>query len=631
MDIYERTKLFSEFPPIDTSDWEEKIRTDLKGADYAKKLIWKTGEGFDVKPYYRAEDLSGLEYLNTIPGNPPYVRGLRKENNDWIVREDIGSTDLGKSNLMARNAIASGAGAVGLKVIEVTTHKQMAELLAGIDFHKTAINFTSAKSYPLALEFLIYELSHREHGGDKMKGSVNFDPISYLLLHGEFYISWENDLDEARYLLGIVKKRIPGFKVITVNGHYFQNSGSSLVQELAFSLASASEYLACLSDRGAPVDDVAPYVQFSLGIGTDYFMEVAKFRAVRLLWTRMLEQYQAKHEESFRLFIHATTALWNKSIYDPYVNMLRTTTEGMSAALGNIDSMTINPFDTSYKDSDEISRRVALNQQMLLKEESYLNKIVDPGAGSYYIENLTHAIAHHSWELFKDVESRGGMMACIKSGFIQDEVERSRNQKIMAIAQRKIIMLGTNQYPNVMETMSDSIQPADDIQAQVGKTYKVLAPFRVASGFEEIRLSTEGFVNKGNKRPAVFLLTIGNLAMLRARAGFATNFFGCAGYEIIDNQGFTTVDDGVTSALASNAGVIVICSSDEEYPQIVPEIAGKIKAAGSAARIVVAGFPKDFLETFQSAGVDDFIHVKSNLLETLRDFQYKLGIQSASE
>lgn len=627
MDHNEPTKLFSEFPAVSTNNWEEKIRADLKGGDYSKKLIWKTEEGFDVKPYYRSEDLAGLEYLNVLPGNTPYVRGLRKDNNDWIVRQEIDSTDISAINHQACNAIQKGAGAVGLNATEVTTHKELSTLLAGIDFQKTLINFTSAKSYPLVLELLVYELSHRGTGRDKVKGSINFDALSYLLLHGDFYISWEHGLEDAEYLLGIVRERIPGFKVITINGHYFQNAGSSIVQELAFSLASASEYLACLTNRGAKVDDIAPYMQLSLSIGPSYFLEIAKFRAARLLWTRMVEQYEAGHDDSFRVFIHATTALWNKSIYDPHVNLLRTTTEGMSAALGNADSVTINPFDISFGKTDETSERIARNQQMIMKEEAYLDKIVDPAAGSYYIENLTHSIAHHAWEMFKDVEARGGMLACIKTGFIQDEIEQSRNKKILNIAQRKTIMLGTNQYPNISELRSDQLQPVVEAEAQPPTPYKKLTPFRIASGFEELRLATERFVNKGNKRPEVFLFTIGNLAMLRARAGFASNFFGCAGYDIIDNQGFATVVEGVASALSSGAEIVVICSSDEEYPSIVPEIAASIKASGSKIRLVVAGYPGEYVEMIKSVGIEDFIHVRSNLLETLLDYQNKLGIK----
>ncbi|MEI7663230.1 MAG: methylmalonyl-CoA mutase family protein [Bacteroidota bacterium] len=626
MENNEQTKLFSEFPPVSTSAWEEKILADLKGADYNKKLVWKTGEGFDVKPYYRSEDLQGLEYLNALPDASPFVRGLRKENNDWIIRQDFSSELLETTNAQVLDAIAKGVGALGLNVRQVTTHKQMSEVLAGIDFDKTGINFISSQSYALTIELFIYELTHRGNTGEKVQGSINFDPISYLLLHGGFYTDWQHNLEETEYLLKTVRQHLPRFKAITVNGHYFQNAGSSLVQELAFSLASANEYLAALTDKGFSVDEVAPHIQFSLGVGSDYFMEMAKFRAVRLLWTRMVEQYLPKQEESLKLFIHATSALWNKSIYDPCVNMLRTTTEGMSAALGNADSVTIQPFDISYREPDEISRRIARNQQFVLKEESYLNKIIDPAGGSYYVENLTHSIAHHAWNLFKEVESRGGMLECIKSGFIQDEVERSRNQKETEIAQRKIIMLGTNQYPNIHETMSDKIQQPQKTEPSSAGSFKKLVPFRAAAGFEEIRLATESHVAHGNKRPVVFMFTMGNLAMLRARAGFAANFFGCAGYDMIDNPGFATTDEGVDAALSSGAEIIVICSSDEEYIQFVPEIAGKIKKGNSSLIIVVAGYPKDYLDVFRAAGVSDFIHVRTNLLDTLRAFQGRLGI-----
>jgi methylmalonyl-CoA mutase len=626
MEHHEQTKLFSEFPPIFTSSWEEKILEDLKGTDYYKKLIWKTDEGFDVKPYYRAEDLQELEYLKALPDTSPFVRGLRKENNDWVVRQDFFTTDVDETNSLAKDAISKGAGAVGLKATEISTHKQISQLLAGIDFNTTGINFISSHSYPLTLELFIYEVSHRGDGGDKVHGSINFDPISYLLLNGDFYVNWLHNLEETEYLLDTIQKRLPHFKAISINGHYFQNAGSTLVQELAFSLASANEYLAGLTGKGFSVDAVAPYMQFSLGIGSNYFMEIAKLRAARILWTRMVEQFQPGSEQSLRLFIHSTTALWNKTIYDPYVNMLRTTTENMSAAIGNADSITILPFDILFQDSDEVSHRIARNQQLVLKEESYLDKIIDPAAGSYYIENLTHSIAQYAWQLFKKVESRGGMIECIKSGFIQDEIERSRHQKEMDIEQRMIVILGTNQYPNLQETMADKIQQPGKTQAAAPSSYKKLTSFRGARIFEEIRLATEHHVKRGNKRPGVFLFTMGNMAMQRSRAGFTTNFFGCGGYEIFENQGFSTVDEGVAAALTSKAEIVVICSSDEEYGGIVPEIAHKIKEANHKIQILVAGYPKDLIETFKSAGVDDFIHLKSNLPETLRNSQSHLGI-----
>jgi methylmalonyl-CoA mutase len=625
MEYNEQSGLFAEFPPVPTQAWEEKINADLKGADYQKKLIWTTDEGFTVKPYYRAEDLQGLDYLQSLPGQSPYVRGNKKSGNNWIVRQDILVPDIEMANRQALDAIAKGAGAVGLVATEVTTHKQMNQLLAGIDLSKTGINFISSRSYPLTLELFIYEVNHRGEGGDHIMGSINFDPLSYLLLHGDFYVNWTHNIEETEYLLNTIQKRLPQFRAININGHYFQDSGSSLVQELGFSLASANEYLSSITEKGMPVDTLASRMMFSLATGSNYFMEIAKLRAMRLLWARLVEQYNPGLEASMKTFIHSSTALWNKTIYDPYVNMLRTTTEGMSAILGNADSVTIHPFDISFRDTGDFSGRIARNQQLVLKEESYLDKVADPAAGSYYVENLTDSIANNAWELFKTVEEKGGMIECLKTGFIQDQVTESRRQKEMAIAQRKTIVLGTNQYPNTLETMLENVRSAGE-QLPVTAPYKTLTPFRISTGFEKVRLATEAFILKGNKRPSVFLFTMGNLAMLRARAGFSANFFGCAGYEIIDNQGFTTVQEGVDEALLSGAEIAVICSSDDEYPLIVPEIAGKLKKTKPELRIVVAGYPTEIVEMLKEAGVDDFIHIRSNLLDTLQEYQKILGI-----
>lgn len=622
----ERTPLFPEFPPVDTAAWEAKILEDLKGGDYEKKLIWKTGEGFDVRPYYRAEDLSGLESIACLPGEAPNVRGNHPGGNPWLIRQDIAASNIPEANKQARTAVACGADALGLRSNEVTTHRELSELLEGIDLAKTQVNFISAKSYPLTLEFLIYELKQKAIDGAAIKGSINFDPISYLLLHGDYYIGRENDLEEAEYLLNIAREHLPSFRVITLNGHYFQDSGSTLVQELAFTLASACEYLARLTDRGLSPDDVAPRMMLSMATGPNYFLEIAKIRAARMLWSRLMDHFGAKDEGSHRVHIHASTALWNKSVYDPYVNMLRTTTESMAAALGTADSVTTLPFDISYKNPDEFSSRIARNQQLVLKEESYLDKIADPAGGSYYIETLTESIAKHAWDLFLDVEQKGGMLACIKSGFIQEQIEKSRAGKEADIAQRKITVLGTNQFPNLTETMAGAVTSSATVVEEPVTPVKRLKPFRIAGPFEALRLATDKHVAAGNKRPSVFLFTIGNLAMLRARAGFASNFFGCAGYEIIDNAGFPTAEAGIEAALASSAPIVVICSSDEEYPAIVPAIAGGLKSASPSVRVIVAGYPKEHIEAFRSAGVDGFIHVRSNLLETLSEFQQSLSI-----
>ncbi len=612
-------RLFADFSPVTTQQWEEKIVADLKGADYAKKLIWKTDEGFEVRPYYREEDLKGLEYLNVQPGKEPFVRGTTEGTNHWTIRQDIAETGIEVANQKALDAVKHGAGAVGLNVTDITTHKQMKALLDGIRFGETSIHMAHARSFPLSLELLLYELSHRNEPGDDVTGSLNFDIIGYLLTHGEFYKSLENNLEEAVYLVDTIKKKLPKFHGITVNGHLFQDSGSTLVQELAFSLASGSEYLSMLTDKGIDADTAASAINFTFAIGPNYFMEIAKFRAARLLWARIVEQYQPSGESPKKMFIQARTATWNKTVYDPYVNMLRTTTEAMSAILGHVDTLLVQPFDVTWAGAGEFSQRIARNQQLILKEESYLDRIVDPAAGSYYIENLTHSIAVHAWDLFLKVEDKGGMITAIKDGFIQEIIAKTAAQKRSDLAQRKLVQIGTNQYPNTLEQMSDKVQFQQEMNGETITVYPRLRPFRVSTGFEELRLATERFVENGGKWPEVFLLTFGNLAMLRARAGFITNFFGCAGYAIIDNPGFT--DFSLAAEAACRSEIIVLCSSDEEYMQHGPEICRLILAKNPGAHIIVAGSPKEGVEELKAAGVKDFVSVRSNLLETLTAYQ----------
>ncbi|MEI8007138.1 MAG: methylmalonyl-CoA mutase subunit beta [Bacteroidota bacterium] len=617
-------KLFTEFPPITTDEWEKKISADLKGADYEKKLIWNTEEGFPVKPYYRDDALNGLDYIGQIKQLHP---GIFRNGNNWIVHQDILTQDITEANRLAKDAVSHGAESIGLNASEISTHKQMSALLDGIDLAKTRIYFASSKSYPLTLELFFYEVSGKNMKGEDLRGGLNFDPLSYLLLHGDFYKNFENNLEEAEYLLDTVIKRFPVFRSITVNGHYFQNSGSTLVQELGFSLALANEYLSSLTSKGYTVDSIAPRMMFHFACGSNYFMEIAKLRAARLLWAKIVEQYHPEDPASMGMFIHTSTAAWNKTIYDPYVNMLRTTTEGMSAAIGQADSINIGPFDMPYAQPDDFSFRIARNQQHIFKEESYLNRIADPAAGAYYIESLTDSVAQHAWELFMKVEGMGGMIEAVKAGFIQDETLKNCIRKEGDIALRKTVLVGTNEFPELKEMMFEkvSVQSGYGSVIQEGK-YKKIHPVRVARGLEKLRLSTEEFVIKGNRRPEVFLFTFGNLAMMRARAGFATNFFGCAGFLVHDNTGFETIEAGIEAVAANQPDIVVFCSSDEEYEGLAGKAVPALKAAVKNLIICVAGYPKDKLEALKNAGVDDFIHLRSNLIENLGKFSRQIGI-----
>lgn len=638
-------KLFGTFPPVSTSEWEARITEDLKGADYQKKLVWKTSEGFDVKPYYRDEDIQGIGTINALPGEYPFIRGNQAGSNNWEIRQDIETDDETEANRLAIDAVLRGATGLGLVAAELETEEDVEELLKGINTTEVAIHFGAASSYPKLIRIVASHAKSKKLPLEKLKGSFDFDPISYLLLNGDFWKSEKSDLAEVVSMLKLGKELMPGMKVINVNGHYFNSAGATLVQELGFSLASGNEYLALATSAGIPVDDAACRMMFSFGVGSNYFLEIARLRAARLLWAKIVEQYKPADESSMQMHIHCNTSAWNKTLFDPYVNLLRTTTEAMSAIIGGTQSLSILPFDTFYKDPDELSTRLARNQQIILKEEVYLDKVVDPAAGSYYIENLTQLIAEAAWNVFLQVEDKGGMTEAVKAGFVQDLVSKSAGLRLDDIANRRIIQLGTNQYPNPEEQMLDKIHFAeeeemleeelyadedmeieDDDDEEAPTTYKKLTLFGGSDAFDQLRLATEQYVAEGNKKPSVFLFNIGNVAMRKARAMFTTNFFGCAGYEILDNPGFDSVEEGLKAAQASKAEIAVICSSDDEYAALGADIAQKLRSGNSELHIVVAGYPKDIVETLRQAGVDDFIHIRCNLLETLESFQEKLGI-----
>ena len=619
----EDNKLFSEFPPVSTEKWEEVINKDLKGADYEKKLVWRTIEGFKVKPYYRAEDLEGLEYLDSNPGQIPFTRGKHSTDNVWDVRQDINVKDLAEANRIALDAVERGATSLGLCAKEVTSVADLEKLFKGIYINAVNINFICSNDYLQLLKLYVEYAKKAGYNTEELCGSVNFDMFRYALSHGKFHRGEEGDLQMAKELVEYAHEALPKFRVLTVNGQLLNNAGSNIVQELGFSLAAANELVSRLTDMGCKMEHVASSVMLNVGVGSTYFMEIAKIRAARLLWSKIVEQYKPECNCAYKLFITATTSRWNQSVYDPYVNMLRSTTEAMSAAVAGADSISVLPFDSAFKDADDFGYRIARNKQLLLKEESYLDKIVDPAAGSYYIENLTDEIAKGAWEYFLHIEEQGGFCKAIRAGYVQDEVEKTARQRDLDIATRKTTILGTNQYPNLLEKMGDKVGAEKGhccCHCEQGDEVRVLKAYRGAEVFEQMRLATE----KAAHRPKVFLLTYGNLAMRKARAGFATNFFGVAGYEIIDNPGFATPEEGAEAALKSGADIVVLCSSDDEYAELTEPVCKALK--GKVKSLVLAGFPKDMVETYKGYGIDEFIHVKTNVLECLTAFQKQFGI-----
>ena len=510
--------------------------------------------------------------------------------------------------------LTKGVTSLGFKVADAA---DVAVLLKDIDITKVEINLQCCPRNSVAVAKALVQYIVAAGAADSFRGSVEYNPLRRQFRHGVEGIDNAAIVAEASELLNVVKP-VAGLRCLSVDSAMLGNSGAYIYQEMGYALAWGAAWMTALTDAGFCACEVATRIKFDMCVSSNFFMEIAKFRAARMLWARIVEQYKPKCADAAKMNVCASTSRFNQTIYDAHVNLLRSQTETFSAAVAGVDSIVTTPFDLPYKTPDTFSERIARNQQFLLKEESHMDKVVDPAGGSYYVETLTVSIANEAWKLFLAVEADGGFFAQAGDGKVQQAVNESCKKRHNDVARRKEILLGTNQYPNINETAAGKIEKADGCTCGCAteKGANALCGKRAATDFEELRLATEAAA----RRPKVFMLTIGNLAMRLARAQFSANFFGCAGYEIIDNLGFDTVEAGVDAAIEAKADIVVLCSSDDEYATLAPEA---YKYLNGRAQFVVAGAPA-CTDELKAVGINDFVHVRCNVLDTLRDFNNRI-------
>jgi methylmalonyl-CoA mutase len=612
-----KERLFSDFAPVSRQAWLDKITVDLKGADFNKKLVWRTNEGFQVQPFYQRADVENFPTVSALPGEYPFVRGNKSNDNNWLVRQNVKCGEAVETNHKVLDLLERGVDSLGLEIAKENVNADYLEtLLNEIVPEAVELNFTTCPRHTLELAKLVVAWLDR-HAKDKTKvrGSINFDPIGKMLQKGKDLSAL---LATAKDLVSTVEA-YPLMTVVTVNSLELKNAGAFCYQESGYALSWGNEYMNLLTEAGVPAARAARCIRFSMGVGSNYFMEIAKFRAFRMLWAKILKEYGVPEPECYT-YIMATTTEYNKTLFDSYVNMLRTQTEAMSSALAGVESMVVTPFDTPYEEPTEFSERIARNQQLMLKEENHFSKIVDVAAGSYYVEELTRSLAGEAWKLFLATENDGGFLASVKNGKVQELINKTNADRHAKAAQRREFMLGTNQFPNFNEK-SDGKTPlgAGSCGCAEGSDFAALNTARLSSQFETLRLATE----KAAKRPVAFMLTIGDLKWRQARAQFSCNFLAAAGYQVIDNLGFKTVEEGVEAAVKAGADIVVLCSSDDEYAQFsIPAF----KALAGRAVFIVAGNPA-CADDLRKEGIEYFVHVRTNQLEMLTELNAKLGIK----
>ena len=700
------TPTFDEFPPTPYEDWRRAVDKAIKGASFEKRLVTKTYEEIDLQPMYRQEDIANLPHLDSLPGFAPYLRGttpLGYVASSWDVAQELPygtpaalnealRADLERGQnavnlvldaptLAGVDADQAEAGAVGQGGLSVSSVADLAQALNGIDLETTPI-YTQASTGALTFTALLAALVQQQGKSlAKARGAIGMDPLGQLARDGKLPRDLDGVYDVMAQLAAWAKANAPQLQTITVQGHPYHNGGASATQELAFALATAVDYLRALQARGLSVDDAAPRIRFALSIGSNFFMEIARLRAARLLWAKIVQAFGGG-EEAQKMSLHARTSAWNQTIYDPYVNLLRATTEAFSSAVGGCDSLHVSPFDELVRAPDEFSRRIARNTHTVLREESQITRTVDPAGGSWYVETLTDAVGQKTWAIFQEIEKQGGMAKALAAGWPQAQVADTAAKRAANIAKRKDIFVGSNMYPNLKETRLEptpvnaqamqaeraaalkqfrasakankpaalealakggnvvdaaiqaalagatlgEIAQAARANAKPGPTVNAVCVYRGAQAFEALRQATEAYVARTGQAPQVFLATMGPLTQHKARADFATAFLGVGGFETIYPAGFNTADEAAGAALASGAKAVVICSTDATYPELVPPLVQKLKQAKPDLTVMVAGHPTEHLEAFKAAGVDDFIHVNANCQSLLSTLQKKMGV-----
>ena len=625
MDSDSKLNLKASFPPPSYDEWLAAVNESLKGADFDKVMKTKTEEGIVLQPIYRRADIAGLAFTDSVPGSAPYLRGNNPQRflqEGWLIAQSHSEKDLKKLNAEILEELNLGLTSVNISLEEGLKFETLADLEA-------ALQGVILEAAPLFVQLGIADIAFlqlleayaQKHGIDlaNLECGVGIDITGEFAQKGSLPFSleetWKKMLDAVKWNL----EKAPKNRLISIDATVYEAAGASAVQELAFALSTAIGYIQGLQNAGFEIDKLAPMFQVKLSLGSNFFMEIAKLRAFRLIWAQMIKAFGGS-EASQKVWIHGKTARFNKSIYDNYVNVLRTSTEGFAGVIGGVDSLEIDCFDRLRGESDEFSRRMARNQQVILKEEAHFGKVIDPAGGCYYIENLSNDLAEKAWTLMQEIEAAEGMVRSLRAGRIHDYLDKAAQSRIDAANKRKSVFVGVNMYANPLEKAANPSKPEPAVELPKAAILDKgpLPKRRAMEAVENLRMRIEA----SPAQKQIFLMTMGSVAEFKARADFANGFFQVAGFEVMYPQGFSTVNEAVDAALKSGANAICICSTDENYVQLVPEICEKLKGM----TMILAGYPTDQIEAYKEYGISSFIHIRADLVSTLAELAVQMEV-----
>jgi len=685
------------FGAPDQTEWMSLTEKILKGVPFEKKMVTKTLEGIALQPVYDRTTVEGNDLADTTPGEFPFLRGTTASGyhgEAWEVCQGLPYPTPEAFNEAILEDLSRGQDSVLLQVDEKGRHGLEADTSAGMcgthlvgleDLH-AALHEVDVTAVPLHVEAgaaaSAVAGALKAAGVKPLSGSVCFDPIALLAVDGELPMAMEEAWDRlAAHVKGMTED-FPGVRSVGVDVSWSVNAGGNAVQELALMLASAAESFRALTEREVPIDTAAAQALVRFSIGSDFFMEIAKFRAARSLWAHLVKSCGGEGK-ACKLVQFASTSIWHQTKLDPYVNLLRATSQAFSGALGGVDGMRVDPFDAPFGLPDTFSRRIARNIQLVLRDEAHLTEVVDPAGGSWTVETLTGELCKRAWALFQEIEAQGGLLAILQDGTLQARLAENAEKQMTLLAQRRTVKVGSNQFAfpeekklpdrmpdtgaaatsaakkretlleardaDVVSAALSGLNAASDLDAissalLAGATFAEVTialggnehtrvnPVclgRLTMGYEALRDTMEGYIaDHGGEAPLIVMAQMGPVPQHKIRSDFSQEFLKPAGFRIDANQAFATPEEAAQAVLDAGAAATVICSTDDTYPDLVPAFAQAVKAASSDTVVLMAGMMPDHTEAFRQAGVDMFIHLKANNLQTLNDLHSQTGVAS---
>ena len=580
---------FSEFEPSGSTEWYRQVQKDL-GEKEAEAFINAVSEEINIPSFLSEEDISGTSNPAKAPVNPEYAY-----RNDWDSSVNVSTSDLNLANKQAITALEHGASAIRFTGHEISDEKELRQCLKGILPDVAGIHFDCDEASPALLFMYQDEIASAGLDLSKIKGSVTYDPLTDFAFKGNFDYSKKESFSLLSSLIKFGSDSLPQFRTLTLKATHWHNAGATAVQELAFSMASLNEYFMAFTNTVAP-EILARSTQLQLCSGADYFLNIAKMRSARILWGMLLEGYKLNSFD-IPLYLSTETALRNKTMYDPINNLLRATTESMAAVIGGCDIHTVHPHDVVFREPSEMSQRLALNIHHLLKFESHFDKVYDPSAGSYYIEKLTRELCEKAWDLFLEIEEKGGFSKSLEKGIIQEKVKASRSDIEKNVRFRKRTLTGVTHYAAAEEKAEQHLEYMQDPLTKLPEI-KTVEPFMEAMVFESFRR-----MFRMEKEQKAFLAVFGNKTKSLARADFSVDFLSIAGFESIKGNINVSLSEQLESPEAKSSSLIVLCSADEEYEAAVERIA---VSGWPQQPVLIAGKPANH-QNLMEAGVEDFI------------------------